>query len=598
MAGKVRGRRVSTWIESLENRQLLSATSLVMQPTLTIEPAVTSTEPYGYNVPQIEKAYGISPGTSSDGAGQTIAIIDAYNDPDIASDLTAFDGFMGIAAPPSLKVVNQSGGTSLPANNASWDVEIALDVEWAHAVAPDASILLVEASSATLGNLLNAVNYARNVTGVSVISMSWGSTEFSTETSYDSYFTTPSGHTGITFVAASGDEGGEYGPLWPAISPNVLSVGGTTLSLNSSGYVSETAWSDSTGGVSAYESEPAYQEVAQGEGRATAPDVAFDANPATGADVFDSVSYDGQSGWFEVGGTSLGAPAWSGLVADADQGHVAKGLGTLNSATTLSTLFGAYTSSATYSADFHDVSSGNNGVWLATTGYDAVTGLGSPKGAAIVSLLAGATNTTASASQAAATLNGKAVGPAAMTGGSRQDATIQSFDVGIAAAQHDSWNFAASLAATPTLAWVAEAGQPAAPADAATAVATPSLFGNMPLPSEADVVSDGAPAAAATAGSAAASVMGTNLAGQPAAVVVKVAASLTAAPKFAGVAKISVGALASALGHNENYSLSSKLAALMGAGVLVGAYGAKARKRKVVAAEVKSPVLEGELIGS
>ena len=196
------------------------------------------------------------------GSGQTIAIVDAYNDPNIVGDLAKFDSRFGIVAPPTLKVVSQTGGSRLPSTNIDWAVEIALDVEWAHAITPQANILLVEANSASLTDLLTAVNYARNAyvgtSPVSVVSMSWGAGEFRSETSYDSYFTTPAGHAGVTFVAATGDDGSSG--TWPSVSSNVLAVGGTTLAINSSGsYVSETAWSGSSGGVSLYEALPSYQ---------------------------------------------------------------------------------------------------------------------------------------------------------------------------------------------------------------------------------------------------------------------------------------------------------------------------------------------------
>ncbi len=297
--------------EALESRRLLSASlATVVQPTLELSAAATTSNAVsGYTPAQIKAAYGFNTvsfsGVSGTGAGQTIAIIDAYNDPNIASDLHVFDQEFGISD-PKLTVVNQNGGSaSSLATNAGWAGEISLDVEWAHAIAPQANILLVEANSATLGNLLDSVNYARSVAAVSVVSMSWGSSEFFGETSYDSYFTTPSGHQGITFVASSGDDGSAYGPEWPASSPDVLSVGGTTLDVSATGaYESETGWSDSGGGGSSVESEPSYQSSVQSTGAKTTPDVAYDANPNTGYAIYDSVAYEGDSGWQEVGGTS------------------------------------------------------------------------------------------------------------------------------------------------------------------------------------------------------------------------------------------------------------------------------------------------------
>ena len=244
-------------LEELEVRHLLSATSAstVTAHTNYVEVSAASSGSSGYTPAQIRAAYGISSlsygSTAADGTGQTIAIIDAYNDPNITSDLAAFDAAMGIAAPPSFKVVNQSGGSTLPSTdpNQGWEGEIALDVEWAHAIAPGANIILVEANNASDQNLFAAVNWARQQAGVSVISMSWGSDDSLSNASTDQslssqYLVTPSGHQGITFVASSGDDGK---PNFPAESPSVLAVGGTDLYLTSSGSISsETAWTPTT----------------------------------------------------------------------------------------------------------------------------------------------------------------------------------------------------------------------------------------------------------------------------------------------------------------------------------------------------------------
>ena len=200
-----------------------------------------------YTPPQIQNAYGLNQIRFSggkvvgNGAGQTIAIVTAYNDPNIKTDLAAFDSKFGLSAPPSFKVDNLGSATT----NAGWALETSLDVEWAHSVAPGASIALVEAPSASLSDLLSAVNYASHQTGVSVVSMSWGMTEFLGESAYDSFFTTP----GVTFVAASGDWGAWSGPMYPSVSPNVLAVGGTSLFLNlDNSYNHESGWSGSGGG--------------------------------------------------------------------------------------------------------------------------------------------------------------------------------------------------------------------------------------------------------------------------------------------------------------------------------------------------------------
>jgi len=168
--------------------------------------------------------------------------------------------------------------------------------------------------------------------------------------------------------------------LYPAASPNVLAVGGTTLSVTSTGqYLSETGWSGSGGGHSPYEAKPAWQTNGlSGSGRTT-PDIAFDADPSTGVSVYSSVRYGGQSGWFTAGGTSVGAPSWAGLIAITDQGLAINGAGSLANAQ--SSLY-QISSSA-----FNDITSGSNGYYTAGPGYDLVTGLGSPKANLLVPAL-------------------------------------------------------------------------------------------------------------------------------------------------------------------------------------------------------------------
>src|SRR5271157_3127944 len=338
--------RLEPVCEALESRQLLSTTAtatpnlsqITAQQNLQLLPLVVS-GPAGYTPQQIQNAYGVNQITFSGGkvagtgAGQTIAIITAYNDLNIKSDLASFDSTFGLSAPPSFTVDNLATTT-----DPGWALETSLDVEWAHSVAPGANIVLVEAPSATLSGLLSAVNYARYQPGVSVVSMSWGTTEFWGESAYDSIFTTPAGHAGVTFVAASGDSGAWDGPMYPAVSPNVLAVGGTSLTLAAnSTYGSETGWSESTGGFSGfdsdwqiYEPEPTYQTATlQAAGLSygvrASPDVSFNADPNTGVAVYDSIPYSDQSGWFQIGGTSAAAPAWAALVAIADQGLTAGG---------------------------------------------------------------------------------------------------------------------------------------------------------------------------------------------------------------------------------------------------------------------------------
>ena len=381
--------------EALECRQLLSTTAT---PTMTSSPGratpslqvlpFVSSGPTGLTPQEIQNAYGINQiwfsggKVMGNGAGQTIAIVTAYNDPTIKSDLRMFDNEYGLPNPPSF-TVSKIGPTT---TDAGWALETSLDVEWAHAIAPGANILLVEAPSDGLSDLFNAVSVAEH-SGASVVSMSWGTTEFPGEQSYDALFNTP----GVTFVASSGDSGAWYGPMYPSVSPNVLAVGGTTLTLSSGGgYGSESGWSSprpnwsgSTGGFSgydmnwnSYETEPAYQTAALqavglNYGVRTTPDVSFNADPNSGVSVYDSVPYSGQSGWYQVGGTSAAAPAWAGLIAIANQGLSLVGKGTLSGTQAITDLY------ALPSSFFHDLTTGFNG-YLATPGYNLVTGLGSP----------------------------------------------------------------------------------------------------------------------------------------------------------------------------------------------------------------------------
>jgi hypothetical protein len=321
----------------------------------------------GLTPSQVRHAYGFDAitfnGTPGDGRGQTIAIVTADDDPTIASDLATFDQQFGLPAPAAFTKHAMPGATAV---DPTWSLETALDVEWAHATAPGAKILLVEAASGGLGDLTAAADYARQQPGVSVVSMSWGTAEFSVESYLDATFTTPANHVGVAFVAASGD-GGSAGELWPAFSPNVLAVGGTQLSVDASGdYLGESVWSGSAGGTSRYESAPAAQAAVTGSARRTGPDVAYN---ATGFAVYTSVTVNGLTGWMTTGGTSAGTPQWAALLAIADQGRAAAGKSNLTDA--VSAIYGLPAN------DFH-----------------AVTGRGSPYADRVVSGLVGAVTTS------------------------------------------------------------------------------------------------------------------------------------------------------------------------------------------------------------
>lgn len=352
------------------------------------KPKLSSTSPTGLSPSAVASVYSLSGLSSSSGAGagQVIALVDAYRDPNALSDLNTFNkqyGYPQLAACTSLaqsgSCFQQADPQGTPKVNSGWVLEESLDIEWAHAEAPGAKIVLVEAASNSNTNLFNAVSYANSI-GATEVSMSWGGSEFSGETAYDSDMA----HAGTYYTASAGDSG--HGAEYPAASPNVIAVGGTTLNgcsgTSCAGFSSETTWSSSGGGASAYEAIPSYQSgyagPVYGAGTISAltgatrgiPDVSFDANPSTGVAVYDSTKYQGQAGWFTLGGTSVGAPDWAGILA----------AGAAAGQTALQGDAAIY--SGGYSTHLRDITSGTNGSCgtdcTAGPGYDLVTGLGSP----------------------------------------------------------------------------------------------------------------------------------------------------------------------------------------------------------------------------
>ncbi|MGA2960187.1 MAG: S53 family peptidase [Candidatus Korobacteraceae bacterium] len=320
------------------------------------------------------------------GGSQTIALVDAYHYPTAFNDINAFSTQFGL---PTLQPCSPTlttgcfgqvyaAGTQ-PATDGSWALEAALDIEWAHAMAPNATIVLVEANSDSYADLFQAVSVASSIVtqnnGFGEVSMSWGGSEFSGETTYDSYFQTPN----VVYFAAAGDSGGQT--LYPSVSPYVVSAGGTTVNRNSSGnFVSETAWSSGGGGASFYEPRPAYQNPVEnkvGTKRGT-PDFSFDANPNTGVFVYDTTPYDGSSGWWIVGGTSVATPSLAGIINLA---------GSFNS-DSFNELVEVYSicpsngpsTKCLKSSEFRDITSGHAGSHSAATGWDFATGLGSNQG--------------------------------------------------------------------------------------------------------------------------------------------------------------------------------------------------------------------------
>jgi len=343
-------------------------------------PGTDRATPTGYTPQQMRHAYGIDQ-IANQGAGQIIGIVDGFDYPSIESDLGVFTTQFGLPACTQANgclTVIYATGTKPPAN-AGWSGETSLDVQWAHAIAPQARILLVEAPNGNTRTLLEAVPVAV-AHGATVINMSWGTLqEPSSEQQLDQYFFN---NPAVTYFNASGDDGNNlFG--YPGASPLVVGAGGTTLKLDASGNITkETAWSGSGGGESLYFPEPGYQLGAQSSGKRGVPDVAYDADPETGVPVYDSE--DGN--WAQVGGTSASSPQWSAITAIANSIRAGMGKGTI----------GGNFLNVVYENPlaFHDITQGSNGkcgaVCTAGPGYDFVTGLGSPMALQVVDALTAA----------------------------------------------------------------------------------------------------------------------------------------------------------------------------------------------------------------
>jgi len=330
---------------------------------------------YGYRPSEIKAAYGIS----GSGAGQTIAIVDAYGSLTMYEDLAAFCQAFGL--PQASLTIYHPGGWP-QSYDPDWALETSLDVEWAHALAPRANIALVIAASNSDEDLLGAVQYAAQTLHAQVVIMSWSGDEFSDETSYDSYFQ----NSGTVFIASSGDYGS--GAQYPAASPYVVAAGGTALYLKKNTGTRkfpEVAWGGSGGGVSQYEPMPLYQTQLgiTASGRCV-PDVSFVADPNTGALVYDS-NYDPSSNWWVIGGTSLAAPCWSAVVALANQLRASTGRVPLTDGH--QALYDPATSAANYQKCYFDITMGYNGDFAAKAGYDNITGLGCPRARKLIQAL-------------------------------------------------------------------------------------------------------------------------------------------------------------------------------------------------------------------
>ena len=306
------------------------------------------------------------------GGSRAIAIVDAYNYTTALKDLQTYSNQFGLAA-PNLTVVYSNG--TPPRDTSGWSLESALDLQMAHAMAPNAALYLVLAPSNSFTDLFNAVKKASALVaaaGGGEVSMSWGGSEFNGETSYDNNFTTPN----VVYTASTGDAPGtEY----PSTSPNIVGVGGTTISrnYNTGNFERESAWAETGGGVSLYESIPSYQSALSsvlGSHRGS-PDVALLADPNTGVWVYfgGNSAIGAGAGWYIFGGTSVAAPMMAGIINAA--GNFAA-----SSAVELSTQI---YSNLGNGANFNDITVGNCGYYMgniADVGWDLCTGVGRPIG--------------------------------------------------------------------------------------------------------------------------------------------------------------------------------------------------------------------------
>jgi subtilase family serine protease len=361
-----------------------------------------------YKLPAVSSAGVVSTAAARAalGAGQTIYIVDAYHNPNAFSDLNTYSsrlnlpGCTSVAIAPTaalplaaasttagctFRVVYAGASTgrvaTAPAYNAGWAAEIAMDVESAHAIAPLARIILIEATSASLSALGNAITVA-NAMGPGVVSMSFGALEGSWTASVDTLFQGK----GMQYTASTGDSGAAVN--WPAVSTKVLATGGTSLTYNGTTRT-EKVWSGTGGGTSAYTAVPAYQKaLSTSITKRRVADVAMDSDPYTGQYVGITVP-GGAFGFMSGGGTSIAAPEWAGLLAIASAQRALVSLPVLTSVQTALYL-NVLPSATAYSQSFLDVTSGANGSCsgcTASTGYDISTGLGSPNATALLGFL-------------------------------------------------------------------------------------------------------------------------------------------------------------------------------------------------------------------
>ena len=344
-----------------------SCSALRLDPatsTSGVTPAATT--PTGLFPADLQSAYKLPSATA--GAGRTIAIVDAFDDPAAESDLGVYRSQFGLPACTTangcFRKVDQNGGTTFPRKNASWAEEISLDVDMVSATCPNCHILLVEANSSSFANLGAAVNRAAAL-GATAISNSYGGSDAS-DASNGSFYN----HPGIAVTASSGDAG--FGVEYPASSQFVVAVGGTSLRKASTtrGWT-ESAWAGAGSGCSAFNTAiPSAATFDTGCSRRAVADVSAVADPNTGVAVFDSIAFQGFSGWLVFGGTSVSSPI------------IASVYGLAGNAATIDANDFPYQ----HASSLFDVTTGSNGtcspsqLCTARVGWDGPTGLGTPNG--------------------------------------------------------------------------------------------------------------------------------------------------------------------------------------------------------------------------
>jgi subtilase family serine protease len=372
-------------IAGFEGAEHKACTNIAMfVPSIHIEPVtksgITPPAPYFVETPaSIACVYGLVPRqsgcnphavrTNASGGSKVIAIVDAFDAPAIKSDLAEFSNRFGLP-PANFEVVFASGVR--PPTEKGWEIETSLDVEWAHAMAPNAKIILVEARSNSYNDLFAAIDKASELVasqGGGQVSLSWGGAEFAAEATYDAHFT----KAGVVYFAAAGDT---PGLSFPAASPNVVAVGGTTINrlANTGAFLGETPWKNTGAGPSAFEPKPSYQNgisAISGNARGVA-DVAAIANPSTGGVwvyVSQNASARSNKGWLAVGGTSAATPIIAALANNS--GRFAR--------STSEELTHIYS----HPADFTDIKTGTcgpGGIYAAAAGWNYCAGVGTPNG--------------------------------------------------------------------------------------------------------------------------------------------------------------------------------------------------------------------------